>query len=68
MTSRLSHDTVHPMRATNATEQYDSAVARVEETARNNSHLLDVWYPVDQQLRASVCSVRRDGVGESARR
>ena len=55
MTPRLSHDTVPTMRSTSNTEQYDSAVARVEDTARNNGHALAVWYPVDPRLRASMC-------------
>jgi hypothetical protein len=37
-------------------EQYDSALARCEETAGNYGHTLgDVWYPVDERLRASIC-------------
>ena len=38
------------------TEQYDSALARCEETAGNYGHTLDgTWYPVDERLHASIC-------------
>src|SRR5215208_3701346 len=48
-------------------EQYDSALARCEETAGNHGHTLGgTWYPVDKRLRASMCEVRGDGVGNSA--
>ena len=37
-------------------EQYASALARCEETAGNHGHTLgNVWYPVDERLRASIC-------------
>ena len=37
-------------------EQYDSALARCEETAGNLGHTLGGnWYPVDERLRASIC-------------
>ena len=36
-------------------EQYDSAVARCEETAGNHGHTLGVWYPFDERFGASVC-------------
>ena len=37
-------------------EQYDSALARCEETAGNYGHTLGgTWYPVDERLRASIC-------------
>src|SRR5215212_7712724 len=37
-------------------EQYDSALARCEETAGNLGHTLGgTWYPVDKRLRASMC-------------
>jgi hypothetical protein len=57
MTPRLIHDTVCTMCSLTNTEQYDSAVARVGETARNNGHALAVWYLLDQRLHASMCVV-----------
>jgi hypothetical protein len=32
-------------------------VARCESTARQTGHTLDVWYPVSEQLRASLCKI-----------
>ncbi len=40
-----------------ANEQYWAAVARCEATARDHGHTLDVWYPVSEELHASMCVV-----------
>lgn len=36
-------------------EQYDAAVARCEAIAKDHGHVLGAWYPVDEQLHASMC-------------
>ena len=41
----------------NISEQLTLMVARCELTARETGHTLDVWYPVSQNLRASLCKV-----------
>ena len=41
----------------NNNEQYTLMVARCEATARELDHALDVWYPVSENLRASLCKV-----------
>jgi hypothetical protein len=41
----------------NISEQYTVMVARCESTARQTGHTLDVWYPVSEQLRASLCKI-----------
>jgi hypothetical protein len=41
----------------NNNEQYTVMVARCEATARGLDHALDVWYPVSEHLRASLCKV-----------
>jgi len=41
----------------NISEQYTVMVARCESTARRSGHTLDVWYPVSENLRASLCKV-----------
>ncbi len=41
----------------NNEEQYTDMVARCEATARGLDHVLDVWYPVCEHLRASLCKV-----------
>ncbi len=41
----------------NNNEQYTVMVARCEATARALDHALDVWYPVSEHLRASLCKV-----------
>ena len=38
-------------------EQYTAMVARCEATGREFGHALDVWYPVSEHLRASLCKV-----------
>ena len=38
-------------------EQYTAMVSRCESTARENGHVLDVWYPVSEHLHASLCSI-----------
>ncbi len=38
-------------------ERYASAVARCETAARNHGHDLGVWYPVTEQLHASLCEL-----------
>ena len=38
-------------------EQYMTMVSRCESTARENGHVLDVWYPVDEHLHASLCRI-----------
>ena len=43
-------------------EQYDSVVASCEATVRNRGHVLDVWYPVDERLHASICKECGDTV------
>ena len=37
--------------------QYTVMVARCESTARELGHALDVWYPVSEHLRASLCKI-----------
>ena len=37
--------------------QYTVIVARCESTARELGHALDVWYPVSEHLRASLCKI-----------
>ncbi len=39
----------------NIGEQLTLMVARCESTARQTGHTLDVWYPVSEHLRASLC-------------
>jgi len=41
----------------NNNEPYTVMVARCESTARELGHSLDVWYPVSEHLRASLCEV-----------
>jgi hypothetical protein len=41
----------------NTSEQYTVIVARCESTARETGHTLDVWYPISEHLRASLCKV-----------
>ena len=41
----------------NNNEHYTVMVARCEATARGLDHVLDVWYPVSEHLRASLCKV-----------
>lgn len=42
----------------NDNEQYESAVARCEASARNHGHTLGAWYPIDEQFfHASLCEV-----------
>ena len=41
----------------NSSEQYTVMVARCESTAREAGHTLDVWYPVSENLRASLCKI-----------
>ncbi len=41
----------------NNNEQYTLMVARCEATARALDHALDVWYPVSEHLRASLCKI-----------
>ena len=41
----------------NISEQYTVMVARCESTARQTGHTLDVWYPVSEHLRASLCKI-----------
>jgi len=41
----------------NISEQFTVMVARCESTARRSGHTLDVWYPVSENLRASLCKV-----------
>ena len=41
----------------NISEQYTVMVARCESTARRSGHTLDVWYPVSENLRASLCKI-----------
>jgi hypothetical protein len=41
----------------NISEQYTVMVARCESTARETGHTLDVWYPVSEHLRASLCKI-----------
>jgi len=51
-----AHETICTMCSIDDTEQYDSALARCEETAGNHGHSLGgVWYPVDERLHASMC-------------
>ena len=41
----------------NSSEQFTLMVARCESTARETGHTLDVWYPVSENLRASLCKI-----------
>jgi len=41
----------------NNNEHYTVIVARCEATARALDHAPDVWYPVSEHLRASLCKV-----------
>ena len=41
----------------NNNEQLRAMVARCESTARETGHTLDVWYPVSENLRASLCKI-----------
>ena len=41
----------------NYNEPYTVMVARCESTARELGHSFDVWYPVSENLRASLCKV-----------
>jgi hypothetical protein len=41
----------------NISEQLMVMVARCESTARETGHTLDVWYPVSENLRASLCKI-----------
>ena len=41
----------------NRSEQLSVMVARCESTAREAGHILDVWYPVSEDLRASLCTI-----------
>ncbi len=41
----------------NISEQLTVMVARCESTARETGHTLDVWYPVSENLRASLCKI-----------
>ncbi len=41
----------------NNNEQYKVEVARCEATARETGHALDVWYPLSEHLRGSLCKV-----------
>ena len=41
----------------NNNEQYTVMVARREATARGLDYALDVWYPVSEHLRASLCKI-----------
>jgi len=38
-------------------EQCSATVARCEATVRDHGHTLDVWYPVSEELRASMCLI-----------
>ena len=37
--------------------QHTVVVARCEATARELGHALDLWYPVSEHLRASLCKI-----------
>ena len=37
--------------------QHTVVVARCEATARELGHDLDLWYPVSENLRASLCKI-----------
>ena len=37
--------------------QHTVVVARCETTARELGHALDLWYPVSEHLRASLCKI-----------
>jgi hypothetical protein len=39
----------------NNNEHYTPTVIRCESTAKQNGHVLDVWYPVSEHLHASLC-------------
>jgi hypothetical protein len=41
----------------NNSEQYTSMVSSCEAAARHNRHVLGIWYPVAEQLHASLCEV-----------
>jgi hypothetical protein len=41
----------------NNNEQYKVEVARCEATAMALDHALDVWYPLSEHLRGSLCKV-----------
>ena len=41
----------------NISEQLTLMVARCESTARQTGHTLDVWHPVSENLRASLCTI-----------
>jgi len=41
----------------NISEQFTVMVARCESTAREAGHILDVWYPVSEDLHASLCTI-----------
>ena len=52
----LTSGTICTMCSIDDAQQYDSALASCEETAGNLGHTLGgTWYPVDEQLRASIC-------------
>jgi hypothetical protein len=36
-------------------QHYDAAVARCEALASDHGHALNLWYPVDERLQASLC-------------
>ena len=37
--------------------QHTVVVSRCEATARELGHALDLWYPVSEHLRASLCKI-----------
>ena len=41
----------------NSSEQFTVMVARCESNAGETGHTLDVWYPVSENLRASLCKI-----------
>jgi hypothetical protein len=41
----------------NNNEQHAVMVAKCEATARGLGHALDLWYPISEHLRASVCKI-----------
>ena len=43
--------------AMNDHERYTRVLARCETAARNHGHTLGGWYPVSEQLHASLCEV-----------
>ena len=52
----LIYGTICTMCSIDDAQQYDSALASCEETAGNLGHTLGgTWYPVDEQLSASIC-------------